>query len=497
MKSPTTKFWGAEIYSGANRFGRYQSHGTLEIMYEGTLAASGYPTTTDGGGWDWNVIPGATTVHYTSWVDMMPAQNTTQRFDQWTKTKNFAGALSWGQYGVFAADFDQIDRWSSEHFIPTNLEFKKSVFAFDDMLISLGSDINASGTYSDDMITATNLFQGIQSDISGDFIVNGSTVSEGYDSEVSSSQDVWMITPQSTGFYIPQGNDNIVIKYGSQTTPLQTGADAANPTTTVVAAKAYINHGVKTQDKQYYFVAVPDATHEKMQVVANNIANNVFEVKYHNSAVHALEYKPQNITAYSVFESVDTLTTGLLKAATSQMLLMVSHEADSNYADFAVNNPNLEPTADDVFGWVSVPTYAGIIIEGQWEKKSGDASITTAINGDETLVTMTLLEGLPTYFDLQKAGNAGAETRAAVSVIEEAVSKGYEVRKTGNGCEIQFKNILSNDTQVRFIDIKGRIVLEKKAKAGTSILSVDNLNRGIYVIQVVSPEINESVKFIL
>ena len=94
MRAPTTKFFGAEIYSGANRFGRYQSHGSLEIMYDGNLAASGYPTNGTGGGWDWNVVPGATTVHYTSWQEMMPNKNTTDRFDQYTKTKNFAGALS-------------------------------------------------------------------------------------------------------------------------------------------------------------------------------------------------------------------------------------------------------------------------------------------------------------------------------------------------------------------------------------------------------------------
>ena len=33
IRTPTTKFWGAEIYNATNRFGRYQSHGTLEIVY--------------------------------------------------------------------------------------------------------------------------------------------------------------------------------------------------------------------------------------------------------------------------------------------------------------------------------------------------------------------------------------------------------------------------------------------------------------------------------
>lgn len=495
MRSPTTKFWGAEIYSGANRFGRYQSHGTMEIMYDGGLAKSGYPTTAQCGGWDWNVIPGATTVHYTSWKEMMPAKNTAQRFDQYAKTKNFSGALAWGQYGVFGADFDQIDTWGNQHFNPTNLTFRKSVFAFDQMLISLGSDISASGTYSDDMITATNLFQGIKSAESGEFILNGTPVSEGYDEVINSSDNLWMITPQSTGFYIPKGNDAIVIKYGSQTTPLQTGADAENPTTTSVAAKAYLNHGVKTKDHKYYYVAMPDADAQKMQQMIKNY-NNMFEIKYHNSIVHALEYKPQNIMAYSIFEPVDTLNLGLVKAATSQMLMMVSHQSDNEEAYFAISNPNHNPVADKKFGWISTPTYAAITLRGQWEVKSADSSVKSVINDDETLVTMTLSEGLPTYFDLQKAHTSGIKTEWE-SFVQESTGNGYYVYKTENGCDIQFRNVLNYDTQIRIIDIKGRIVSEKRAIEGTLSISVDDITRGIYIIQVVSPEINESVKFVL
>ena len=62
MRCPTTKFWGGEIYSKTNRFGRYQAHGTLEIMYDGAMENSGFPkkdndnsTTKETGGWDWNV----------------------------------------------------------------------------------------------------------------------------------------------------------------------------------------------------------------------------------------------------------------------------------------------------------------------------------------------------------------------------------------------------------------------------------------------------------
>ena len=94
MKSPTAMLWGSEIYNKTNRFGRYQSHGTLEILYDGGLVPTGYPSNNEnkGAGWDWNMMPGSTTVHYTDWAEMMPYKNDKDRFDQKAKTSNFAGA---------------------------------------------------------------------------------------------------------------------------------------------------------------------------------------------------------------------------------------------------------------------------------------------------------------------------------------------------------------------------------------------------------------------
>ena len=154
MRCPTTRFWGGEIYNKTNRFGRYQSHGTLEVLYEGSLAASGYPyknkKSAEKGGWDWNVMPGTTTVHYTDWKSMLPNGNNADRFDQWSHTTNFAGALAWGDCGLFAAAFDQDDKWGSQRFVPTHLSFCKSVFAIDGMLFSMGSGVSAQGEYPDD-----------------------------------------------------------------------------------------------------------------------------------------------------------------------------------------------------------------------------------------------------------------------------------------------------------------------------------------------------------
>lgn len=59
LKGYTTDVWGSEIYRKDNRYGRYQSYGSVQIMGYPSRLASGY----DENGWDWNRLPGTTTIH--------------------------------------------------------------------------------------------------------------------------------------------------------------------------------------------------------------------------------------------------------------------------------------------------------------------------------------------------------------------------------------------------------------------------------------------------
>ena len=421
MRCPTTKLWGGEIYSKTNRFGRYQAHGTLEIMYDGAMENSGFPKkntslgTKVTGGWDWNVQAGATTVHYTSWKEMMPNKNVTDRFDQYSKTTNFAGALAWKDCGMFGAEFDQDDSWGGLRFTPTNLTFKKSVYAFDGMLISLGSNISASGAYGDDMITATNLFQGIDSEVSGELVVNGETMAAGAEAKTNdSSADLWMVTPQGTGYFVPKGNDPIIIKHGEQSSPNETGDNVDDPVT-VTAAKAYINHGVKTSGKEYVFVAVPATNATDMAELAAKMANKggeIFEIKAQNEKLHALTYKPAKVTAYSIFTAVDGLNFGRLKSTASEMLLMEKPGANDKMLSLAISNPNLRPQADNVYGWVATPTQTSIVLDGEWVL-NGDAmdGVTITPQSDKTTkIDLTLTDGEPVYIDLVDKDAVGITT---------------------------------------------------------------------------------------
>lgn len=403
MKSPTAKLWGAEIYNKTNRFGRYQSHGTLEILYEGGLENSGYPSKKENkaAGWDWNMMPGSTTVHYTDWAEMMPNKNDKDRFDQKAKSSEFAGAVSNKEYGLFAAAFDQDDNWGSRRFVPTNLTFCKSVLAIDGMLFSIGNGISAKGEYAGDMVTATNLFQTITSKMFNRLTVNGKAVGCGNSMTIPSAEALTVINPVSTGYFVPAGHDEIKIVYDKQTTPSSEGLAAKQATE--VAAKAYINHGVKPEKKSYSFIVVPSANEGKMKEVADRqTKGELFSIVEMQDSLHIIRYAPKNVLAYSFFTPAKGLTAGEVVSSATELLLIEEKDAEGNLS-LAISNPNLRPKMLDDRNWRETPTPAFIELKGAWQTETNIPGVflKTMENGN-TEVSCLLKNGMPVYVKLKK-----------------------------------------------------------------------------------------------
>ena len=496
MHAPTANFFGAEIYDNTNRFGRYQSHGSLEIMYSGTLANSGYPlSSATSGGWDWNVIPGATTVQYDSWQEMMPYKSVTGRFDQRTKTKNFTGALSFVDCGMFATDFDQIDTWSSSAYTATNLVFKKSMFAFENIIISLGSNISSSGTYSTGMPTTTNLFQNLISSSSGNFIYNGTTLTLPYTSTNATTSDNWLITPQGTGYFVPKGNDPIEIRYDNQSTPNYTGSDYAAPVNSVPAAKAYLNHGVKPSSKSYSFVVIPATNTTQMQSMASQLANgggSVYQILSQSNSVHALLYKPLNITAYSFFSAASNLSYGIVKSTTSPHLLMDKYDATLNRHYFAISDPNLHPASDATYGWVATSNQTILTLTGEWKEISpvNGVSFATPVGG-QTLVTVTMYNGEPIYF--------GAKMLSDVATVNPVTDSNWaKLTKQTDNLKINFSESINSNTTVQIINLNGIRVYDQTINSETKsvLVSTKNFKHGLFLCMVSDTYRLKTFKFV-
>ena len=76
LKGYNTDVWGAEIYQKDNRYGRYQSYGAVLLMGNGkpvSRKGSGFKEE----GWDWNRLPGTTTIHLPFHLLDSPRKGTT------------------------------------------------------------------------------------------------------------------------------------------------------------------------------------------------------------------------------------------------------------------------------------------------------------------------------------------------------------------------------------------------------------------------------------
>ncbi|ALJ04469.1 hypothetical protein APS56_04640 [Pseudalgibacter alginicilyticus] len=378
-------FWGSEIYSSDNRYGRYQSYGAIEIMYQGGHTNSKFNIN----GWDWRRTPGATT-KFLSWNDLLAD---TSRLDE-TTDSNFAASLRFGSkvnyyidrdiegnYGVFGMDFTQKDI-SSTH--DADFKFKKSVFCFDGKLICLGSNINsASG------LIATNLFQNYLSSTSAAVNINNTEVATfPYNNILSNTADHWLMDAVNTGYYVKSGN-SVVIDRKNQDSPSETGNGAD---TNGNFASAYITHGSSPIDVGYEYVIIPGTNATDMVAFSANMANEetaYYEVIQKNQTAHIVKYN--NIYGYALFDGGNYGTTTPIKENLGPCLVMA--EEIGNNLNISVVSPDLNFAANNGDSQVRI---IDITINGEWTLASSNGgAVSATVNTGETVLSIEAKNGLP------------------------------------------------------------------------------------------------------
>jgi len=393
MRGFTDKLFGAEIFPTENRYGRYQSYGAVEVLYNGSLTSTGYKK--NGAGWDWNVIPGTTTVQ-------LPYTNLNTLLDKTEEHQlgSFAGALSLGKDGIFGMDFIQD---TSTNFNNNNLRFHKSVFAFDTIMVCLGSGINASSGGSK---VTTNLFQTL---VSGTPQLNldSSAQSGSYTNTLKvDSPGHWIIsippgTGNSTGYYIPKGNDSLIIFQGQQITPDGSDSTGAKTDTSNVT-KAWLTHGASPTNARYHFVISPATTPAKMKTLAQLMSQGViYKVLSQTDTVHAIRYLPSNLDAYVFFQPAGNVNIGFIKSISGKALLGARENGDT--LTLTISNPDLNTVSDPVSYWRSTANTISLTIKGSWNVQSNPNSAVISSFTDSLTVTFTIQDGLPATLKLVNA----------------------------------------------------------------------------------------------
>ncbi len=131
LKAYNSNVWSSEIYYRDNRYGRYQSHGAIQVLPYGNQKEIGFVQD----GWDWNRNPGTTTIHLP--LAELDSPNTHTLMLRGNHPFSGHSSLS-GKYGMFAFKFDA----PSMPKFDSSFTARKSALETENRLVLLGSNIS-------------------------------------------------------------------------------------------------------------------------------------------------------------------------------------------------------------------------------------------------------------------------------------------------------------------------------------------------------------------
>ncbi len=289
-----------------NVYGRYMSYGALQIMAHGHPREDGYEVEK---GWDWNLIPGATTKY-------LPFEELSCEINDYAHRtftdQTFLGGVSQqdkrGIFGMILHD-TQYD---------TSFKVRKSTFYFEDEIICLGSDI----TSEDEMHqTQTTLFQSyIGKNKALDGYVNQEEPITQTEFEYIREEDsaVWLMDPYGNGYWVAP-NQKLRVKKGIQYS--RDSFDKEETSGNYVTA--WLDHGKMPRQLGYEYVI-------KVQTNPHRMCNyqKRYKVIKQNTSMHVLNYPKYKTTGYVIFDPNKEVGYGILEKTDTPILAMIKEEND-------------------------------------------------------------------------------------------------------------------------------------------------------------------------
>lgn len=371
MKAYNSNVWSSEIYYRDNRYGRYQSHGAVQVVPFGKQAEIGFSQD----GWDWNRNPGTTTLHLPlEQLDSPNSHTLMLRGDQ-----PFSGASSLdGQFGMFAFKF----KAPSMPKFDSSFTARKSTFSVADRVVMLGSDISNS---SKGNATETTLFQHGITPQADEIWVNGEQVRDmPYQTQLG--QGDWLMDGHGNGYLI---TSDVTVEVRRQ--HQQSANDKTRRPTEGNFSVAWINHGNAPSDAGYEYLLVLDATAEKMTTLAEaykGSGEKPYEVLREDSRVHVVRDKQTGVTAYAAFDSV-SLDSGVVTQVAQPAIVMTRQLADGQLMVSGVT-PDLNMTRYTE----AKPTSVSVTLAGRWQPVTANDKVKVKTDSSTTTLTFEIYFGM-------------------------------------------------------------------------------------------------------
>jgi len=371
-----------ETYKKDNRYGRYSSHGTIQIFKNSREHRSGF----ENRGWGWSQPPGATTLILP--LDILEGGSSFYGHGP-KQLASFAGAAHLeNRFGLFAFRLDP--RQSAEQ----ALQMRKSVIAVDDMLICLGSGISNSSTKYP---TVTTLFQtGLTDGFTSVKTSKDESITIPYSNVWNSAAKApaWIIDPYGTGF--------CTLSDGKIHLQMQKQISRHNKTkqpTEGDFAMAWIDHGTNPQNAAYLYVSILNADSNRMQAISAKISSDSppFKVLQQTEDIHAVYIPSEKLLTITAFKPITNRIKAILSS--DKPCLILARQPKADRLTISITDPvlNLTKTA------TAPPTDITLNLAGKWEAATKTAGhITINSKRTNTVITAACSDGIPSTIHLIK-----------------------------------------------------------------------------------------------
>ena len=352
--------WAAEHYLGANLYGRYLAHGSLQIL----TAAPGQTVTPATSGWqqegfDWNRIPGVTSIH----LPLEQLQAKVLNVDRYSGMEEmlysdeaFAGGLSQQKMnGNFGMKLHEHDKYNGSH------RARKSYHFIDGMIVCLGSDIENTNT---EFPTETTIFQLAVTDKAG----------HDYWKNYQEDKKVW-VDHLGTGYYVPTAirfEKNFPQHSRMQNTGKETKGDWVS---------LVVDHGKAPKNGSYEYAVLPQTNEALMKKFAKK---PTYKVLQQDRNAHIVESVSEQIISYVLFETPETTLPGGLLQRVDTSCLVMTHKESVDKIKLTVAQPDLalyRGPSDEVFDKDGKRIERSIYSRPWIENASSEIPVTVTIKG--------------------------------------------------------------------------------------------------------------------
>ncbi|MBV7441659.1 hypothetical protein KRX57_09520 [Weeksellaceae bacterium TAE3-ERU29] len=389
IKGFNRNIWGSEMYSKDNRFGRYQSYGSIQII--GTVDTEKGIITEEASrykedGWDWSHNPGTTAIE----LPLDKLESPLKGSDMLRQPNDFSGAsnLENGKYGMFTMKLGEDDK---PNFTPSFNAYK-SVFCFGNKVINIGSDIsNENKEYP----TLTTLFQQYLVAQDEPIVFNDKSITEfPYKEETTTTGTTILKDITGYHYYIPN-NQNLTIEKIAQ----KSIDNRKQKSTEGDFATAYLSQGVAPKNATYEYMILLDASKDQLNQLSRG--NTGYRIIKQDNVAHIVEDTDTKVRGYSIFNDYTSTTDDYILKADKETIIML--QPKGNTISISVCSPDLNikeytyTTSKE-----SEPITKKIVIKGKYKIAENNSKISVNYDGNNTIFSVICKDGMPEEFSIIK-----------------------------------------------------------------------------------------------